>query len=66
MLISVRVKGKTPQDGPLWHEHYYELKAIQIQQIQENSLPPPKLPAYSRNRAINRDFSLFKKLIWIT
>jgi len=53
-----------PRDGPLWHKYYFELKAIKTQQIQESSLSPPQMPACTRKRAISRDPSLPKKLIY--
>ena len=30
LLSFVGAKGKLPQDGPLWHEGYSELKTIEI------------------------------------
>lgn len=51
----VGVKGRLPQDGPLWHECYFELKPIKTQQILEKFFTSPtQLPAYTRKRAINR------------
>lgn len=36
LLEAVGDKGRLPQDGPLWHECYFELKVIKTQQKQEN------------------------------
>ena len=33
-------RGRPPQDGLLWQEHYFELKAIKTPQFREDSLPP--------------------------
>ena len=35
------------QNTSLWHEDYFELKAIKTQQIRESSLPPPQLPKFT-------------------
>ena len=34
-------QGRSPQDGPLWHKNYFELKAIKTQQIQEKLFTSP-------------------------
>jgi len=33
--LVVGGQGQAPQDRPLWHNDYFELKAIKTQQIQE-------------------------------
>ena len=37
-------QNKPPQNVPLWHVDYFELKAINTQQIQEKLLSLPQLP----------------------
>lgn len=65
---GVGSKGRLSQDGPLWHEHYFELKAINTQQIQKKLLVSPsttQLPSCTKKREINTDSFLSKNLIFI-
>lgn len=34
-MYCLEAKGRLPQDGLLWREYYFELKAIKPQQIKE-------------------------------
>lgn len=58
MIQPAGVKGRPSQDGLVWHEDCFELKAITTQKIQEK--PSPQLPKFAlerracpRKRAIN-------------
>ena len=33
IIKITEANGRLPQDGPLWDEHYFELKAIKTQEI---------------------------------
>ena len=43
-----------PQNMPLWHEDYFELKVVKKQQAQEGSLPSSFLPFYKDNFHVQR------------
>lgn len=45
-LCSVVAKGRLPQNVPLWHVDYLELKTIEVQKTQAETLTPvtPQLP----------------------
>ena len=62
VFLAVGAKDRPPQDGPLWHELYFEL-AIQTQQFQIKLCASSSIAFLTRNRAINRDSPLSKNLI---
>ena len=62
---SVGTKGRPTQDGPIWCEHYFKLKAIQTQQIQKKLFTSSSTACFPETRDINKDSSLPKKLLYI-
>ena len=41
LFVSVGAKGRLPQDRPLWHKDYFELKVVKIQQMQDKLFASP-------------------------
>lgn len=39
-----RVQNESPQDVPLWHTDYFELKTIEAQKAQDETLSPALPP----------------------
>ena len=44
-VVANKVSRFAPQNMSLWHEDYFDIKAIKTEKIQKTSLPPHLLPS---------------------
>ena len=58
--IVYNIEGEhnlSPQNMPLWHEDYFELKAIKFSQIQGKLFTSPQLPTFTLDGALYQEKS---------